>query len=189
MRRRLFAVLSALSLVLCIGACVLWWRTRGEGRFESFALNRWTPADELCDVDVLGNDGRVEFQCSRYSYMRSELRADRRRAYPNGFSHLWDNGYGYGYDILDEDHRQWAIGHPATPLAVGINRWGVRLLMPTWAFVGATSICPLFWAWRLRQRRRDVGLHRCATCGYDLRATPERCPECGAVPGNISISN
>jgi hypothetical protein len=51
--------------------------------------------------------------------------------------------------------------------------------VPFWAIVLVTGIVPAMWwtgVWR-RRTRRAAG--RCAGCGYDLRATPDHCPECG----------
>jgi predicted amidophosphoribosyltransferase len=49
---------------------------------------------------------------------------------------------------------------------------------PYWAVVGVLLVLPAAWVvGKLRRRRRIVGV--CRTCGYDLRASRERCPECG----------
>jgi hypothetical protein len=44
------------------------------------------------------------------------------------------------------------------------------------------SLPPIAWFVRARRDRGRAKAGRCIACGYDLRASPERCPECGAVP-------
>ncbi len=57
----------------------------------------------------------------------------------------------------------------------------VGLTIPFWACMAVSAILPAYslLKTRGRQRRRKLGL--CALCGYDLRATSYRCPECGTV--------
>jgi hypothetical protein len=53
--------------------------------------------------------------------------------------------------------------------------------LPYWLFMALSLPAPLLAIRQVRRRakRRKAGL--CERCGYDLRASPERCPECGSV--------
>jgi hypothetical protein len=58
----------------------------------------------------------------------------------------------------------------------------VAIKAPYWFLVAVTAATPLrAWMHQIRGRNRSrVGL--CPACGYDVRATPDRCPECGHTP-------
>ena len=55
------------------------------------------------------------------------------------------------------------------------------VIVPDWFLLAVSAMLPAAWlVRRLRSRRPRPGF--CRQCGYDLRATPWRCPECGTIP-------
>jgi hypothetical protein len=63
------------------------------------------------------------------------------------------------------------------------DTWSIDL--PYWVVVAALAAVPFGRAAVRWMSGRKWASDRCPACGYDLRATPERCPECGAIPQSM----
>jgi hypothetical protein len=135
----------------------------------------------------------VEWKGGGSVYLRSEYADD---GYPPLFNgkfrksrHLRQEaewcGITWGESVSDYRHLD-----PTQP-------WTARLryvrLHPAWLAI-PTAVLPSVWVvrWARRFRHADgIAMGRCAACGYDLRASPERCPECGtasAFPPSVAQS-
>jgi hypothetical protein len=62
----------------------------------------------------------------------------------------------------------------------------MRVGVPLWFIALVAAFLPGLWLRAALISRRQLSCTRsgcCVTCGYDLRASRQRCPECGAVAG------
>jgi len=103
--------------------------------------------------------------------------------------------HGYTLDDVDSAgtwclHRLGFIVVDWGPAPTNSNglQGGWFAALPYWPLIAMTAVVPLSRFIRaIRKRRRDTtGL--CVVCGYDLRATPERCPECGTVVSTKALT-
>ena len=167
-RRRLFTVVSVISLILCVATCLFWIR-----------------AQYVYDSIKLTSDRGVIWFTTWRSYAGLDvgvhLRPPTAEDVPQRFR--WSSGLP-----VEGDHR-WFVPRfrhtvfPPDPTQFERERWDIRV--PYWLMLLVTIALPIASFRRARVLRRRAQDHLCLHCGYDLRATPERCPECGAVAAQI----
>ena len=194
MRRRLSNALAVLSLVPCVATVVLWvrsqWYADTFGREYPESPDRWQRGGHVasvagtirCEWWLRQNEPHAQRPNIDWTHTSWRLRSVPILSWSPLYEGTW---YGFDYSAYTYDNaRPRSDGRPAPPLMSYVH----RIYVPHW-FVLIILLCVPA-AWLLRAVRRQRALRRaaqmlCPSCGYDLRATPERCPECGAVPNQI----
>jgi hypothetical protein len=123
-------------------------------------------------------------------WVRSHCRLDPKRPEMRGEDWYWFDFTLEAYSVEGELLYTWwpngfAHGqHPAywRGFAYQNDEFAFTLGAPHWAILLLAVLLP---AGRILGIRRRHAPNSCRACGYDLRATPDRCPECGALPGKI----
>jgi hypothetical protein len=72
------------------------------------------------------------------------------------------------------------VGHQVQTFSQrGLFFSDTTVVIPLWLFQTLAAVLPAAAVIRYMRNLKRVRRGLCATCGYDLRATPDRCPECG----------
>jgi hypothetical protein len=185
--RHIFTVLAGLSLLLSLVTVVFW--IRSYWRHDSWEQDGPAFYDEQGlfekDVRIISAGGQGIFSWGRADF--TVIGGDGR------WEHDTDNGTGFYDPTVKADYPLLATAGiyikwhcelflDAIPFDSQIHTIAVR----DWLLIVVFLILPIIETRRINVRRKikyRQTHNLCMKCGYDLRATPDRCPECGTIVG------
>jgi hypothetical protein len=180
MKRRLFNLAAAVSVVLCVATVTLW--VRGRGRVDSVAYRFFDDdGQSVGSAEFRLGVGKIALTFMLWSEVREALDA-RYRGFsfdsiivpPQSLTSTPRNlAERLGFTFF---HRAEASATQKSPR----RRFSLYVIVvPAWGLVLITAILPIVHTIRFVRDRGHRRSGLCRVCGYDLRESPDRCPECG----------
>jgi hypothetical protein len=186
LRRILLGAATVCSLVLFVATAVLW--VRGYSVSDNFdhvwygfdadgtyfrgrVITTGRGAIGLLTQEISVRTHSPEFlESLKQQIGEPRFHTTAQPTYPDSrWAPWWVHGWG-GFRYGRNDHSGSAMQTS--------NRRFI-FVMPLWAALLTSAILPALWCGRKMKSHRRRGY--CPSCGYDLRASPERCPECGRI--------
>ncbi|HEY2587560.1 MAG TPA: hypothetical protein VGI81_17575 [Tepidisphaeraceae bacterium] len=176
MIRRLFTAASVLSLLMCVASLGLWVRSqsRSDEAFRASGNDNWM---------LVSYHGAIYFRHVRWNWVRPVI--------PSGTKVWWGKSqlglreaemvdyrpclYRAGQDTLYGVTLDGSWDGPTTR----VNGIFFEGRVPLLAVAMICFVAPAVGFAEYTRRRKRTAEGRCLTCGYDLRASTDRCPECG----------
>jgi hypothetical protein len=173
-RSKLFASLAAISFVCFIASISLWVRSR-----SSSDMLFWSDKNNGQMIWIFWWSGElvIHHLSGNVSWGLSSGFHFNNAIYPDVPMFGAENWNGWYHSIAGA-----GCGHLFAVLPNPRSNYADTVLaLPFRLITALTAILPAIAAMQFL-KRRALGQGLCAHCGYDLRATPDRCPECGSMP-------
>jgi hypothetical protein len=194
MIRRLFTLLSALSLLLFMGTCALWFRSMG----TMDIVGRGTADRRDNTVHIMmvtSSRGIVTFQPIHQTFADAPSLAIRMATVNSWPANLWQrrparpqslggglmNHLGFRYRRFDNGPRPFPARASMPKAAAAMYTETMRMItVPYWLPSLLWAALPAWWGIARNRRARRTGEGCCTTCGYNLTGNVSgACPECG----------